>query len=72
MLLVSRGSNLVPLSFKLEFEATNNVVEYEVLLLGLQAAKNLNIGCLTVFGDSKLVVKQIKSQCQTVHPRLNS
>lgn len=70
VLLLSLEGNLIPLSFKLEFEATHNVVEYEALLLWLQATKNLNIGCLNVFGDSKLVVKKIKNQCQTNHPRL--
>jgi len=43
VLLVSPEGSLIPLSFKLEFEATN-VVEYEALLLGLQSARNLNIG----------------------------
>ena len=30
-------------SFKLEFEATNNVVEYEALLIGLKTKKDMNI-----------------------------
>lgn len=30
---------MIPLSFKLEFEATNNMVEYEALLLGLKTVK---------------------------------
>lgn len=67
-----REGNLVPFSFKLEFEATNNVAEYEALLLGLQAARNLNIERLTVFGDAELAVKKIKNQCQTKHPRLRA
>eukprot|EP00253_Pinus_taeda_P010726 PITA_10726 len=72
VLLVSLEGGLIPLSFKLEFEATNNVVDYEYLLLGLQTARNINIGCLTVFGDSELVVKQIRNQCQAKHPRLKA
>lgn len=36
ILLVSPEGNLMPLSFKLEFEATNNVAKYEAFLLGLQ------------------------------------
>lgn len=35
ILLVSLEGSMIPLPFKLEFEATNNVVEYKVLLLGL-------------------------------------
>lgn len=56
-MLVSSEGNLIPLSFMLEFEATKNVVEYEALLLGLQMAKNMNIGCLTVYRDSELLVR---------------
>ena len=35
VLLVSSKGILIPLPFKLEFEATNNVVEYEAFLLGI-------------------------------------
>ena len=35
VLLVSFEGSLIPLSIKMEFEETNNVVEYEAFLLGL-------------------------------------
>ena len=70
VLLISPGGCLVTLSFKLEFEATNNVAEYESLLLGLQIARNMNIQNLNVFGDLDLVVRQVRSQCQAKHPQL--
>ena len=47
--------------YKLEFQTTNNVAEYEALVLGLRAAKDLGIQQLVVFGDSKLVVQQVIS-----------
>ena len=47
--------------YKLEFQTTNNIVEYEALILGLRAAKDLNTRQLTVFGDSELVVQQVKN-----------
>ena len=72
VLLISPAGKWVPLSFKLEYEATNNVAEYEALLLGLQTARNMGIQCLKVFGDSELVVRQIKNECQTKHPRLRA
>lgn len=50
MLLVSLEDIMIPLPFRIEFEATNNVVDYEALLLGLEDAKNINIRCLVVFG----------------------
>ena len=57
VLLISPTGKWVPLSFKLEYEATNNVAEYEALLLGLQTAKNMGIQSLKVMGDSELVVR---------------
>ena len=43
-------------SYKLTFECTNNVVEYEALLLGLHALKDLRAKHVQVFGDSKIVI----------------
>jgi len=72
ILLISPTGKWIPLSFKLEYEATNNVVEYEALLLGLQTARSMNIQNIKVLGDFELVVKQIRNQCQTKHPRLRA
>ena len=44
------------LSYKLTFECTNNVAEYEALLLGLHALKFLGAQRIRVLGDSKLVI----------------
>lgn len=70
--MISPTGKWVPLSFKLEYEATNNVAEYEALLLGLQTTGNMNIQSLKVLGDSELVVRQVRNQCQTKHPRLRA
>ena len=43
-------------SYKLVFECTNNVAEYEDLLLGLHALKELGARRVQIFGDSELVV----------------
>lgn len=32
---------MIPFSFKLEFEATNNVAEYESLIISLQTTKQM-------------------------------
>ena len=55
---ISRGQPDT-LSFKLEFEVTNNVVEYKAFILGTQTTKKMNIKFLTVYGDSDLVVRKI-------------
>ena len=46
-----------PSSFKLAFENTNNKVEYEALLLGLEEAKKKNVKLLKAKGDAELIVK---------------
>ena len=52
------------LMYKLEFVTTNNTAEYEALLLGLKAAKDLGIQQIAAFGDSELVVQQVKNNYQ--------
>jgi hypothetical protein len=46
--------------YRLEFSYTNNVFEFEALLLGIENAYNLGCGHLIVFGDSELVVNLIR------------
>lgn len=70
--MVSPEGSLIPLSFMMEIEATNNVAEYEEFILGLQEKRNMNIECLIAHGDSKLIVKKIRNQCQDKNPRLRT
>ena len=62
----------MPFSFKLELDSTNKVVEYEALISSLQATKQMGVQCTSFFGDSELIIRQIKNHCQTKHPRLRS
>jgi hypothetical protein len=52
IVLISPTQKEIHLSYKLEFEATNNVVEYEALILGLEATRKMQITKLVEFGDS--------------------
>ena len=45
----------------LEFECTNNIVEYEALLIGLKRAQRMGIKNIRVIGDSDLIVLQVKN-----------
>jgi ribonuclease HI len=47
----------------LEFNATNNMVEYEALIFGLSTALSLGVRKLLVKGDSQLIIKQVKGEC---------
>ena len=44
--------------------------EYEALVVGLKAAKNLGMKRLKVFGDSELVIKQIEGAYRVKNPSL--
>ena len=50
--------------------ATNNVAEYEGLILGLQLALDHGARDVAVYGDSELVVKQVDDQMMTRSERL--
>ena len=48
--------------------ATNNVAEYEGLLLGLTRARELGADEIEVVNDSELVAKQVNGQYKVKHP----
>ena len=48
----------IPLAVKLNFETTNNMVEYEACIAGMEALQELGIKEAEVFGDSTLVIAQ--------------
>ena len=60
VVITSPQGKIFNFSFRLEFEATNNVAEYEALLLGIELAKDMGIKFLSIKGDSYLIVQQIK------------
>ncbi|XP_070682356.1 uncharacterized protein [Malus domestica] len=46
-------------SLKLDFECTNNQVEYEALIIGLGILHDLWATCAFILGDSELVINQL-------------
>src|SRR5262245_54530093 len=50
--------------------ATNNVAEYEALILGLEQAKTISAEHLVIRGDSELIIKQMISEYRVKHPDL--
>ena len=57
-------------SYKLDFPCTNNIAEYEALLLGLQLLKQLEAQRISILGDSELIIRQIKGEYSARNPRL--
>jgi ribonuclease HI len=72
VVFVSPAQEIISLSYKLEFEATNNVAKYEAVVLGLRVAREMGIQEVEVFGDVDLVVQQIRNAYQAKNPRLRS
>jgi len=50
--------------------ATNNVAEYEGLIIGLERAQRLGVDELDVRMDSKLVVEQMSGRWKIKHPNM--
>jgi len=57
---------------KLVFECTNNMAEYEALILGLKVLEELGAKIIVVHGDSDLIISQIKGIFQARHLRLRA
>ena len=62
VLFVAPDEYVIPFSYILQWDIdyTDNVCEYEALVLGLEVARKLKIKHLIVYGDTKLIVKQVK------------
>lgn len=52
------------------FYCTNNIVEYEVYILGLEEDIYLRIKVLELYGDSSLVIHNIRGVWEIRHPNL--
>ncbi|CAL9024426.1 unnamed protein product, partial [Prunus brigantina] len=59
-------------SVRLDFLASNNVAEYESLVLGLQLARTLKVGRLVVHSDSRLIVGQTTEEYMTKDERMGA
>ena len=58
VILINLDGSHVPLAIKLNFKATNNIVEYEACIVGIEALWELGVKEAEVIGDSTLVIAQ--------------
>ncbi|XP_050908548.1 uncharacterized protein LOC127122218 [Lathyrus oleraceus] len=66
VIITPRGSH-IPFAARLDFDCTNNIVEYEACIFGMEESIDTRIKFLEVFGDSTLVINQIKGEWETRH-----
>jgi hypothetical protein len=70
IVIVSHKFHPMLFSYRLEFEWTNKIVEYEALNLGLDLDLYMKIKFLKVIGDSNLIVFDIKRVFNTKNEKL--
>ena len=70
IVFVTLSGGLIPYSFSLLKIYSNNVVEYESLIIGLELALKKRIDQLEVFGDSQLIIGQIHGQYEVRNAKL--
>ena len=63
--LVSPDEQYIPFTARLGFDYTNNIAKYEACALGIQAAIDFKVKLLKVYGDSALVIHQLKGEWET-------
>ena len=65
-----QDGKLVSEEFRYLGEATNNVAEYEALLLGMECARELGASRIEMRADSELVVRQLTGVYRVRNPAL--
>ncbi|KAG8482687.1 hypothetical protein CXB51_024229 [Gossypium anomalum] len=68
--LISPNGDYYPFTCKLDFDCTNNMVEYEACIMGLRVAIERGIRTVKVYGDSALVIYQLRGEWETRDPKL--
>ncbi|XP_070030429.1 uncharacterized protein [Nicotiana sylvestris] len=72
VVFITSQGEVLPYSFALTQLCSNNVVEYEALILGLEMAVEMKRLQLQVFGDSQLVVNRLLGSYEVKNPELRS
>ncbi|XP_052725995.1 uncharacterized protein LOC128194433 [Vigna angularis] len=68
--LISPGQQYMPMTSRLCFNCTNNIAEYEACAMGIRATIEFKVKILEVYGDSALVINQLKGEWETRDTKL--
>ncbi|KAL0463428.1 UNVERIFIED_CONTAM: hypothetical protein Slati_0230400 [Sesamum latifolium] len=72
VIFITSDGEVLPYSFTLTQNCSNNAAEYQALILGLEMAVDIKQLHLKVFGDSKLVINQLLGLYEVKKPELFS
>ena len=64
VVLVPPQNYVIPHEFSLIESCSNIVAEYNALLIGMQLAEKIGVRYLEAYGDSKLIVNQVRGEYQ--------
>ena len=70
VVFITSQEEILPFSFTLKQCCSNNVAEYQALILGLEMAVDMKQLYLQVFGDSQLVINQLLGSYEVKKPEL--
>jgi len=70
VVFISPQNHVLHRAFSLMESCSNNVAEYNALLIGLQLAHEMGVRYLEAYGDSKLIVNQVKGEYEVRHDDL--
>ncbi|KAL0300176.1 UNVERIFIED_CONTAM: hypothetical protein Scaly_2568400 [Sesamum calycinum] len=70
VIFITSDGEVLPYSFTLTQNCSNNITEYQALILGLEIAVDIKQLHLKVFGDSKLVINQLLGLYEVKKPEL--
>ncbi|XP_020245255.1 uncharacterized protein LOC109823389 [Asparagus officinalis] len=62
VIFISPQNHVLPRAVSLTEPCSNNVAEYNALLVGLEIAKQIGLKHLEAYGDSQLIVNQMKGE----------
>jgi len=67
VVFISPQNHVLPRTFSLTTPCFNNIAEYNFLLINLQLAHEMGVRYLEAYGDSKLIINQVKGEYEVRH-----
>ncbi|XP_073290965.1 uncharacterized protein [Primulina huaijiensis] len=70
VVLIAPSGEKIKLALRIDSRVTNNEAEYEAVLVGLQAAREVDASRVIIYSDSQLVAQQIKGTYEAKNEKM--